>query len=224
VSAVSFATRRQLEEQVVRYSQRLHQAGWVANHDGNVSIRLEADRFLITPTSYSKASVEREDLVVVDGLGAVVSGRKKPPSELELHLYLYRKRPDIHAVLHAHPPAATGMSVAGVAVRPTMLAEPVVSLGRVVPLVPYARPKTPEFTGNFAACVEGADAWTMEHHGAITVGPDLDTAYLRLELVEHLAKIQLAAQAAGRVRDIPESDMGPLLEARAKAGLGLRKS
>ncbi len=217
------ATRREREEQVVAYSRRLHAAGWVANHDGNVSVRLEPERFLITPTSFSKAAVEREDLVVIDAAGSVVSGRRKPPSELDLHLYMYRQRPDVQVVLHAHPPTATGFAVAGVPLRPTMLAEPVVSLGKTVPLVPYARPKTPEYTTNLGPCLEGADAWLLEHHGVLTVGPDLETAYLRMELVEHLAKIQLTAQSLGRLRDIPEADLGPLLEARRKAGLGSNK-
>ena len=155
-------TRRELELRVVEYSKRLHRAGWVANHDGNVSVRLDEDRFLITPTAFSKEAVERESLLVVNGRGEKVSGRFRPFSELNLHLYVYRQRPDVQAVLHAHPVTSTGFSVAGVQVLTTMMAEPVVSLGDSIPLVPYARPKSPESTLNLAPYVEQADALLLQ--------------------------------------------------------------
>jgi L-fuculose-phosphate aldolase len=215
-------TRRELEHRVVEYSKRLHCAGWVANHDGNVSVRLEEDRFLITPTAFSKEAVERETLLVVNGRGERVSGRYRPFSEMNLHLYIYRQRPDVNAVLHAHPVTATGFAVAGVPVLTTMMAEPVVSLGESVPLVPYARPKSPESTLNMGSHVEQADALLLQNHGVISYGPDLETAYLRMELVEHLAKIQAAAHQVGGPSHIPHGDIEVLLDARAKAGLGAR--
>jgi L-fuculose-phosphate aldolase len=101
-----------------------------------------------------------------------------------------------------------------------MLAEPVVSLGAGIPLVAYAAPKTPEWTANLIAALDDADAVLLEHHGALTLGQDLETAYLRMELVEHLAKIQLAAHQAGLVREIPQEDVDELLRARTRAGLG----
>lgn len=214
------ATRRQLEDELVDVSHALHAVGWVANHDGNVTVRLGAGRYLATPTAVSKADVTRASLILVDDRGAVVSGTRKPFSELALHLAIYRARPDVEAVVHAHPPAATGLSVAGIQVRTTMLAESVVSLGATIPMVPYAAPKTPEWTASLIPAVDDADAVLLENHGVITCGPDLETAYLRMELVEHLAKIQLAAHQAGLVRDIPSSDVDPLLQARTKAGLG----
>ena len=215
-------TRRELELRVVEYSKRLHRAGWVANHDGNVSVRLDEDRFLITPTAFSKEAVERESLLVVNGRGEKVSGRFRAFSELNLHLYVYRQRPDVQAVLHAHPVTATGFSVAGVPVLTTMMAEPVVSLGDTIPLVPYARPKSPESTLNMASHVEQADALLLQNHGVLTYGEDLETAFLRMELVEHLAKIQSAAHQVGGPTHIPYGDIEVLLDARAKAGLGPR--
>ncbi|MBI5508762.1 MAG: class II aldolase/adducin family protein [Deltaproteobacteria bacterium] len=212
--------RRVLEDQLVLYSQRLHQAGFVANHDGNLSARLADGRFLATPTAISKANVTRERLIVVDSEGRVVSGTGKPFTELALHLATYRVRADVMAVIHAHPPVATGFAVAGVAVRTAMIAEAVVSLGAVVPLVMYARPKTPEWTAALAPHLEDADLLLLEHHGALTCGPDLETCYLRMELVEHLAKIQLAATQVAAARDIPAADVQKLLEARTAAGLG----
>lgn len=212
--------RRVLEEQLVDFSQRIHARGWVANHDGNASVLLPDGRYLITPTSYSKAAVTRDALLVVDADGRQVSGSTRPFSELDLHLYIYRHRPDVRAVLHAHPPTATGLAVAGVEIRPAMMAEPVVSLGATIPLVPYARPRSPESTALLGAQLADADALVLQHHGVITVGPDLETAYLRMELVEHLARIQLVATQAGGVCEIPRDDVAKLLEARTKAGLG----
>jgi L-fuculose-phosphate aldolase len=212
--------RHRLEEQLVRASRRLHANGWVANHDGNLTARLESKRFLATPTGVSKGDVDREKLIVVDDEGKLVSGQRKPFSELDLHLLVYRARPDVHAVIHSHAPSATALAVAGIAVEPRQLAEPVVSLGAAVPLVPYARPKSPACTANLLPFVEDADAVTLENHGVLAWGPDFELAYLRMELVEHLARIQIEAQKLGRVRTIPDADVAALLEARTKAGLG----
>lgn len=214
------ATRRVLEEQIVDFSHRLHKRGWVANHDGNLTVRLAEERYLATPTSVSKAEVNRQNLILVDGEGLVVSGGGKPFSELALHLYIFRHRPDVMAIIHAHPTTATGFSVAGVELRPTMMPEPVVSLGSRIPLVPYAAPKSPEWTTNLASHLADSDTILLEHHGVFSYGPDLETAFLRMELTEHLAKIQLAAQQAGGVRDIPGEHVEKLLAARTKAGIG----
>ena len=212
--------RRSAEDLVVKYSQSLHRNGWVANHDGNITVKLDEDRFLATPTAVSKGEITRDMLIVVNDKGEVVSGRYKGFSELALHLYCYRQRPDVRAIVHAHPPHATGLSVAGVPVLSTMMAEPVVSLGASIPLVGYARPKSPEWTLNLGPAIEDADAVTLENHGALSLGPDLETAYLRMELVEHLAKIQIAAHQVGGIREIPADDQEILLQARTRAGLG----
>lgn len=213
-------TRRQLEDRLVAVSRRLHERGWVANHDGNVTARLADGRLLATPTAYSKGDINRGCLIVLDEEGAMVSGKHRPFSELNLHLFVYRARPDVQAVLHSHAPHATALAVAGIPVEPRMLAEPVVSLGQRIPLIPYAAPKSPESTLNLQPVVQEVDAVTLENHGVLTWGPDLETAFLRMELVEHLARIQLLAQAAGGVRTVPEHDVPALLQARAKAGLG----
>jgi L-fuculose-phosphate aldolase len=212
--------RFQLEQAMVDYSHRMHAAGFVANHDGNITCRLMPAGFLATPTAVSKAAVARELLLVVDEAGKKISGRTQPFSELSLHLYVYRHRADVQVVMHAHPPTATGLAVAGVSIVTTMMAEPVVSLGAHVPLVPYAKPKSPEFTTSVGPFLKNADALLLQNHGVLTWGPDFETAYLRMELVEHLAKIQLVAMQAGGVRTVAPDDVTALLQARAKAGLG----
>src|SRR6478752_1297243 len=133
-------SERARREELADYAQRIHARGWVANHDGNLTFRLEPGRYLATPTAMSKAAVTAEEILVVDESGAKISGRGKPFSEIGLHLTVYRNRPDVNAVLHAHPPTATGFAVAGVELAQPMIAEAVVSLGHSIPTVPFAAP------------------------------------------------------------------------------------
>lgn len=215
-----YRSRRDLELEVVEYSQRLARRGWVANHDGNITVRVEEDLFLATPTAFAKDQVVRDSLLYVNGKAEKVSGRTRPFSELNLHLFSYRTRADIAVVVHAHPVHACAFAVRGEPILTTMLAESVVSLGSAIPSVPYARPKTPESTQVLSQALSEHDVVVMENHGVLAVGPDLETAYLRLELVEHLATIQFKAMQLGGVRTIPTEDVDRLLEARNKAGLG----
>lgn len=213
---------RQLREQVVEYSHRLHANAWVANHDGNVTVRLGPGRTLATPTATSKAKVAVDNLLVVDDDGKPVTGRGKPFSEIGLHLTTYVRRADVSAVVHAHPPHATAIACAGSALltKPFM-AEAVVSLGPSVPTVPFATPGH-EACSALAPLITAHDAVLIANHGVLTVGTDLEQAYLRMELVEHLARIAIEAEKLGGVRPLPESMLATLLEARQKAGLGAR--
>jgi L-fuculose-phosphate aldolase len=210
---------RGLREGVAEVARRLHARGWVANHDGNVTARLAAGRFLATPTATSKAAVTADQLLVVDDQGARVSGAGKPFSEIGLHLTVFANRPDAQVVVHAHPPAATGIACAGGRqLEQPFIAEAVVSLGPSIPTVPFAAPGAAACAA-LAPFVAGHDAVLLASHGALAWGADLEQAYLRLELVEHLARIALHAERAGGVRPLPESALAALLEARAKAGL-----
>lgn len=211
--------RPHLRADVARFSRRLHAAGWVANHDGNVSARVGRDRFLCTPTAVSKADVDESMLLVVDGTGKVVEGSRKPFGELELHLAIYRARPDAEAVLHAHPPTATAFGVAGVSLEVAVLPEVLVSLGAGVPTVPLALPKTPELVKGVEDAARRSHAFLVAGNGAFSLGVDLEQAFLRLELVEHYAKIIHLARQLGGVRELSGEQQKRLLEARAKAGL-----
>lgn len=207
---------------VAEYAQRLHARGWVANHDGNVSVRDGDGRYLATPTATSKAAVRADGLVVVDDAGKQVGGRGKPFSEIGLHLTVYQNRSDVNAVVHAHPPTATGFACAGVPLDDAFMAEAVVSLGAGVPTVPFAAPGV-DACRALADFVREHDAVLLANHGVMAWGPDLETAYLRLELVEHLARVALVARQLGGVRPLPSTALPKLLEARAKAGLGLAR-
>jgi L-fuculose-phosphate aldolase len=214
------ASERALREALADVARRLHARGWVANHDGNVTARLGAGRFLATPTATSKAAVVAERLLVVDEKGGRVSGDGKPFSEIGLHLTVLANRRDVHAVVHAHPPAATGIACAGGRhLERPFIAEAVVSLGPSIPTVPFAAPGAAACAA-LAPFVAGNDAVLLANHGVLAWGTDLEQAYLRLELVEHLAQIALAAERAGGMKPLPESALAPLLEARRKAGLG----
>jgi L-fuculose-phosphate aldolase len=200
-----------LRSRIAQFARRLHEAGWVANHDGNVSARIGQDRFAITPSATSKAEVTESLVVVVDGAGRVVEGARMPPAETELHLAAYRARPDVEAVLHAHPPFATAFGVARVPLEPVCLPEAVVSLGHV-PLAPFALPGTPLALEAVSRCAAEADAMLLPGNGVLALGPDLALAYLRLELVEHLAKILHAARALGGALPLPAEEHAKLLE------------
>lgn len=215
-----FSPLPRLRAELVAVSRRLHANGWVANHDGNVSVRLHGGRLLITPTAYSKADVDDASLIIVDLQGKVLEGRKKPFSELELHLAAYRARPEVDVVLHAHPVTATAFGLTGQELSPVAMPEVVVSLGDRIPTVPRAMPKTPEAVQGVAAAAAQVDAMLLAGNGALTLGPDLNLALLRMELVEHYAKILLAARQLGPVQPLPSGDVSRLLEARKKAGLG----
>jgi L-fuculose-phosphate aldolase len=214
------ATLGGAKRELLSICRLLHDKGWVANHDGNVSVRLPGGRFVISPTALSKRVLQETDLIVVDDSGRVLQGGRRPFSEFKMHLAAYNTRPDVNAVLHAHPPVCTGLAVAGVEVQPAIIAEAVVSLGNKVPLVPYHFPNSADLIAALAEAAAGHDVVTMANHGVLGWGDDLEQAFLRVELVEHLATIQLNAQRAGSVRTIPASDVTRLLEKRAKAGLG----
>jgi len=210
----------ELKNSVAEYARRLHARGWVANHDGNVSARVDGGKYLCTPTATSKADITAESLLVVDEGGARVSGRGRPFSEIGLHLAIYRQRADVQAVVHAHPPTATGFASAGLALDQPFIAEAVVSLGPSVPLVPFGAPGDGAVQQLTPFCA-GYDAVLIAGNGVFAWGRDVAEAYLRLELVEHLARIALVARQLGGVRPLPPAVLPALLEARRKAGLGL---
>jgi L-fuculose-phosphate aldolase len=215
-------SERALRDAVADVARRLHARGWVGNHDGNVTARLGGGRTLATPTAVSKATVAPDKLLVVDDRGERVAGDGKPFSEIGLHLVVYQNRHEVAAVVHAHPPAATGIACAGgrQLERP-FIAEAVVTLGRSIPTVPFAAPGPPACAA-LAAYVGDNDAVLLGNHGVLTWGVDVEQAYLRMELVEHLAQIALHAERAGGLHPLPESAIAALLESRRKAGLGPR--
>ncbi len=205
---------------IIEISHRIYAKGWVANHDGNLSVRVGDDRVVATPTSINKGDLRPEQLIVVDLAGKKLEGTRRGFSEFALHLAVYHARPDVRAVLHAHPPTAAGFAVAGIDLDPTFMPEAVVSLGDTIPTTDFALPYGEEGAAPLAAHVQDVDVMLMANHGVIGYGPDLWTAFYRVELVEHLARIQLVARQLGSVRRLSPDNVAVLLEKRRKAGLG----
>jgi L-fuculose-phosphate aldolase len=194
---------------IVRVCRRLYERGLIAGPDGNVSVRVGADRIVVTPSGMSKVDVTEGSLVEVGLDGRPLGGAGRASSELRMHLALYRARPDARAVVHAHPPTATGFGVAGETIPERVLPEVICQMGAVA-LVPYATPGTDEAAAVFAPFLAGHDAFLMANHGATTLGPTLEAAHQRMESLEHAARIVLAARLLGRVIPLTDAQFAEL--------------
>ena len=203
---------------IVRVCRRLWERGLIAGPDGNVSVRLAPDVLLVTPAGMSKVDVQPDDLVELGLDGRQRGGRRAASSEVGMHVRIYERRPDVGAVVHAHPPIATAFAVAGEAFMAAVLPEVIFQMGQV-PLVPYATPGTPELADAMEPVLADHDAFLLANHGATTCGPTLLLAHQRMESLEHAARILLAARQLGRVNELTPGQLGALLEARTRAGL-----
>jgi L-fuculose-phosphate aldolase len=195
---------------------QLAAGGLIAGQDGNIAVRLGADRVLVTPSGLVKSLLVGADMVEVDGSGRRRRGRCNPTSELDLHLRILAHRPDVQAVVHAHPPAATGFAVAGEEIPANLLPELIFLVGHV-PIVPYGTPGTPELGDRVVPYLEGHDALLLANHGAVTLGRTLDQAWIRMESLEHAARIIVAARAVGRPRPLEPASVERLEALRAQA-------
>jgi L-fuculose-phosphate aldolase len=206
--------------EIIATAHKLASRGWVANHDGNISMRLRGDRFLATPTATAKADVCDKNLIEVDETGKRVAGTARPFSELKMHLAIFADRSDVGAVVHAHPPYATALACTGSPIiEKPFIAEAVVSLGPWIPTMPFAAPG-PDSVAMIRREVARVDAVLLANHGVFSWGPTLELAFLRMELVEHLARIATLAQATGGIQPLPEALVEKLLASRSKAKLG----
>lgn len=213
--------REYLIKNIVEISHKLHIMGWVANHDGNVTVSFE-DSLLATPTAVSKANIVPEMILTLDMEGHKVHGIGKPFSEINLHLVAYKTRPGIGAVVHAHPPfaMARGLVCVDGGDFEIVVPEAVVSIGADIPVARYAFPGSVEQEQIIAEALTRCDVFMMAGNGVLSVGRDVNEAYLRMELLEHLLKIDYYARSMGQVMTIPGEDKQKLLEKRTAAGLG----
>jgi L-fuculose-phosphate aldolase len=193
----------------------MYQRDHIAACEGNLSVRLDSQRILTTPTCMNKGMLAPSDLVVMDLEGRQLSGERKASSELAMHLLFYRMRTDVSAICHAHPPTATGFAVAGRALDQALLPEVIVGLGQI-PLVKYGTPGTPELSAAIEPYVMHYDALLLANHGAVTCGPDLLTAFYRMETIEHCAKIALAAEMVGNPHLLSSREVAKLMAARTR--------
>ncbi len=207
-----------LKKEIVHFCQKLTHSGFVANHDGNISVKC-GSKLWATPTAQSKGDVTESMLVALDLNGKKLSGTHSVFSEIDLHVACYRLRPDIEVVVHAHPPMATAFAVSGVPLQKVFIAEAIVTLGEEIPLVPFIPPGCPDTEKTLSSFLSYADVVLLQNHGVLAVGKDLAQAYYRLELVEHLAKIEWNAKSLGLPKPLPQKTILSLLEKRKKAGL-----
>jgi L-fuculose-phosphate aldolase len=209
------STERQSRREIVSFGKMLHQRGYVAAMDGNLSVRLDKQRILCTPTSVSKGAMRPSDMVIVDLEGRRLRGRRRVSSEIGMHLLIYKLRPDINAVVHAHPPTATGFAAAGMALNQPLVCEVVIGLGSI-PLAQYGTPGTPELAETLEPLIPQYDAILMSNHGVVSYGSELCHAYMKMEIVEHFAQIALVTHLLGRQQPLAGQQLEKLIVARGK--------
>lgn len=207
-----------LRQQIVEIGRLMYDKGWVASNDGNISVRLDAERILCTPTGVSKGRMAPDDLIICDLEGRKIAGRRERTSEILMHLTFYQMRPDVQAVTHAHAPIATGFAVAGRALNLAILPEVVVNLG-CVPLAAYGLPGTPELSDSLKPYIPTYDAILLGNHGVVCSGADLWSAFHKMETVEHVARIALVAEQLGGPKLLDRHEVQRLFEARGRYGI-----
>jgi L-fuculose-phosphate aldolase len=204
-----------LKADIVEVGRRLYARGLIGGNEGNVSVRDE-DVLYITPAATCKGFLTPDQIVATDLEGRPRQGGRAS-TEIHMHTAIYRRRPDVRAVVHAHPPTATGFAVAGVPLDRAITAEAVVTLGPV-PVIPYGMPATTDLAEGVGQAICGAQAVLLAHHGALTVGDSLARAWERMETLEQVARVALVARTLGRERELPEGDVHRLEAARTAAG------
>lgn len=202
-------------EQIVQFGKLLHQKGYVAATDGNLSVRLNPETVLATPTGMSKGMMSPDDLVIVDMHGRKLSGRRVVSTEIGMHLLIYKLRPDVRGIVHAHPTTATGYAAAGIPLNKALISEVVLSLGSI-PLARYGTPGTPELADALEPLISGHDAILMANHGVVTYGDSLLRAYMKMETVEHFAKIALITHLLGQQQPLSDEAVEKLAATRVR--------
>jgi L-fuculose-phosphate aldolase len=209
---------QQLREDIVSTGRMMYERGWIAANDGNLTVRLDSERILATPAGVCKGRMRLEDLIVCDTAGNKIAGAGERTTEMAMHLAIYDNRPDIHSVVHAHPPISTGFAVAGRALNLGLMPELIVSMGSV-PLAEYGLPGTPALVDGMLPYVGKFNAILLANHGAVCYGQNVAQAYARKETLDHLARIALVAEMLGGPRVLPRAEIEKLFQARARYGV-----
>ncbi len=210
----------ELKKLFVELGRRIWERNYVAANDGNMTVRLNDREILTTPTGISKGFMTTDMIIKVDYDGKVISGNPKyrPSSEVAMHIDVYRERPDINAVVHAHPPFATSFAVAGIPLDKCVLPEAIIIIG-AVPIAKYGLPSTSELPDNIRPHIQNNDVILLENHGALTLGTDLLSAYHRMETLEHTANIVTKSIQLGNLGVLPEGERDRLMTLRDKFNL-----
>jgi L-fuculose-phosphate aldolase len=212
------ATEAQLRADIVEIGRRMYARGYTASNDGNISVRLDRHQLLMTPKNVCKGFMDPAMMCITDLDGKKLAGDRDPSSEMQMHLEVYRQRPDVNAVVHAHPPIATGFAVAGIPLDKAVLAEVVTTLGSV-PIAAYATPSTRALPEAVSQFIKAHDGMLLANHGALTVGADLFSAYFKMETIEHFAHISFIARMLGGERLLSREEVQRLQGLRGMYGI-----
>jgi len=208
----------QLRADIVEVGRRLYARGYTASNDGNISARLDDRQLLVTPANVCKGFMNGQMMVITDLDGKKIAGERNPSSEIQMHLEVYRQRPEIQAVVHAHPPVATAFAVAGIPLDRAVLAVVVTTLGSV-PIAEYATPSTKELPEAVRKYVKAHDGMLLANHGALTLGSDVFAAYYKMETIEHFANISFVARMLGGERLLSREEVIRLQGLRGRYGI-----
>lgn len=210
----------EIKKQICEIGKRIYDRRMVAANDGNISVKLGENEFLCTPTGVSKGFMTPEYICKVDAKGNVIEANEgfRPSSEIKMHMRVYQKRPDVGAVVHAHPVFATSFAIAGIPLTQPIMPEAVISLGSV-PIAEYGTPSTMEIPDNVEKYLPYYDAVLLENHGALTWSTDLTAAYMKMESVEFYAELLYRARMLGGPKEFDRQTVEKLYEVRKKMGL-----
>lgn len=210
-------SRLEIASHIVLACHRLYERGFVTATDGNISARLANGNILVTPSSLNKGQVTESDLVEVAPSGVAVTLSRPPSSELSMHLFVYQRRPDVGAVVHAHPSHATGFAAARIPLSTALLPEVILGLG-TIPLAEYATPSTGEVPASLAPYVNEANAVLLSNHGVVTFGQTVEEAFFRMEKVEHAAHILFVARMLGGEKTLTPDEIARLKASAREKG------
>ena len=208
----------EIKKEICEVGHKLYNLGFVAANDGNISVKINDREYYCTPTGVSKGDLTPDMIIKVDENGNKLEGKLNPSSEIKMHMRVYRERPDVNAVVHAHPPVATAFTVAGVNLDQYILPEAVLTIGEV-PTCEYGTPSTMEIPDSLEPYIQNHDAFLLKNHGALTVGCNLNKAFFLMEELEFNAKICKNAMELGAVHEIPNEQLKKLMELRKKMNL-----
>lgn len=214
------ASAYEIKKELCEIGRRIYQNGFVAANDGNFSVKINDNEFYCTPTGVSKGFMTPDMILKVDGKGNMLepNAKYKPSSEFKMHLRVYHDRPDVNAVVHAHPPIATAHAVAGLGLDSYIMPEAVIFLG-TVPLTKYGTPSTMEIPDAISEEIQTHDAVLLQNHGALTMGVDLMNAYFKMESLEFFAKVSLYTTQLGGGQEFTCEQIEKLLQIRKNMGL-----
>ena len=208
----------EIKKEICEVGHKLWTKGFVAANDGNISVKISENEYYCTPTGVSKGDLTPDMIIKVDKTGKKLEGKLNPSSEIKMHMRVYKERPDVKSVVHAHPIYATSFAIAGIPLTQPIMPEAVIALG-CVPIAEYGTPSTHEIPDAVSKYLQHFDAVLLANHGALTFSDSLVNAYHKMESVEFYAKLLFNAKLLGGPKELSEAQVERLYEIRRQFGL-----